>query len=116
MKLLITSKGVKIDSPVDPRFGRAQYLIVFDTQTREFEAIDNTENLNALHGAGIRVAKTVIDESVDAVITGKVGPKAAETLSLANIPVYQTSSGTIESAIQSFETGELKEILSPATV
>ena len=33
MKIVITAKGEGLDSELDPRFGRAQYFIVMDTET-----------------------------------------------------------------------------------
>ncbi|MDH3567576.1 MAG: dinitrogenase iron-molybdenum cofactor biosynthesis protein, partial [Desulfobacteraceae bacterium] len=33
MKIAVTSRGKDLDSPVDPRFGRAAYILVVDTKT-----------------------------------------------------------------------------------
>ena len=33
MKVAVTSKGVLLDSEVDPRFGRAPYIMVVDVDT-----------------------------------------------------------------------------------
>ena len=37
MKIAVTSKGVDLDSEVDPRFGRAAYVLVVDSETLSFE-------------------------------------------------------------------------------
>ncbi len=44
MKIAVTSQGDTLDSQLDPRFGRAAFFIVVDTETLEFEAFDNYEN------------------------------------------------------------------------
>jgi len=44
MKVAVTSQGDTLDSQVDPRFGRAAYILIVDTETLEFEAFDNNEN------------------------------------------------------------------------
>jgi len=62
MKIAVTSKGTTPDSEVDPRFGRAGYILIVDSETLEFEVLDNKENVNALKGAGIQAARMVSDK------------------------------------------------------
>ncbi|NTW77920.1 MAG: dinitrogenase iron-molybdenum cofactor biosynthesis protein, partial [Syntrophaceae bacterium] len=38
MKVAVTAKGVMLDSEIDPRFGRAPYILIIDTETLAFEA------------------------------------------------------------------------------
>jgi predicted Fe-Mo cluster-binding NifX family protein len=47
MKLAVTSEGESLQSAVDPRFGRAKFFIVIDTETRAVVAVSNAINLNA---------------------------------------------------------------------
>ena len=46
MKIAVTSKGTDLDAQVDPRFGRAQYIMIVDPETLDFEALDNTIIMN----------------------------------------------------------------------
>jgi predicted Fe-Mo cluster-binding NifX family protein len=94
---------------VDPRFGRAKYFIVVDTESGEFSVADNSQNLNASQGAGIQAGKNVADLGVEAVITGHVGPKAFATLQTAQVSVYTDASGTVAEAIEQFKANELKQ-------
>ncbi len=57
MKAAITSQGTELSIQVDPRFGRAKYFVVVETDSGNFEAVDNTQNLNAAQGAGIQAAQ-----------------------------------------------------------
>lgn len=107
MKVVVTSQGPTADSPVDPRFGRAQYLILANTETGECSALENVANLNAVQGAGIQTGKRVVDLGAKAVITGHVGPKAFSTLSAAGIEVYTGAPGTVGQAIEQFKAGAL---------
>ena len=107
MKIAVTSQGKDLGSPVDPRFGRARYFIVVDTETGEFSVHDNAQNVNAAQGAGIQAGRTVVELGVKALITGNVGPKAFATLQAANIKVYPTASGTVKEAVEKFKAGEL---------
>jgi len=107
MKIAITAQGTTLNSRTDPRFGRARYFIVIDTETNEFTVHDNAVNLNAAQGAGIQSAKNVADLGVRAVITGNVGPKAHAALSSAGIEIYTGASGTVQDAFQAFKAKTL---------
>ena len=109
MKIAITSKGTDLSSEVDPRFGRAQYFIIYDTKSSQYQPLDNSINLNALQGAGIQSAKNIVDMGVEALITGNVGPKAFSTLQSAGIRVFIGAAGTVEDALQQFQSGTLQE-------
>ena len=112
MKIAVTASGPNLNSPVDPRFGRAACFIIYDTETNTFESVDNTQNLNAAQGAGIQAAETVARQGVQSVITGHCGPKAFRVLSSAGIRIYTGAAGTVETAIREFSAGTLKEIQS----
>ena len=38
MKLAVTSQGNNLQSSLDPRFGRARYFVIVDTETGAFSA------------------------------------------------------------------------------
>ena len=108
MKLAVTSQGNNLQSPLDPRFGRAKYFIVVDTETGAFSAVDNGLNLNAAQGAGIQAGKRVAELGVECLITGHVGPKAFSTLQATRVKIHTGASGTVADAIEQFKTGKLK--------
>jgi predicted Fe-Mo cluster-binding NifX family protein len=110
MKVAVTSQGKDLASEIDPRFGRAKWFLIIDTETGEFESYDNALNLNAAQGAGIQTAKNVADWAAEAVITGNVGPNALKTLNAANIKIFLTEKRTVQEAIDSFKTGSLREV------
>jgi len=105
MKVAVTSQGEELSSEVDPRFGRAKWLIVVDTETGKSEAHDNTVNLNAAQGAGIQTGQNIANIDVDAVITGNVGPNAIRTLRAARVKVFLAEKQTVQQAIDSFKAG-----------
>jgi predicted Fe-Mo cluster-binding NifX family protein len=76
LKIAITSKGKDLDSQMDPRFGRATYILIVDTLNHGFKVLDNSENVNAfktLNAAGIKVANDVTGTVRDAVIAYSEG-------------------------------------------
>ena len=108
MKVAITAQGPDLASEVDPRFGRAKFFIVVDTQTGEFAAHDNAQNLNAVQGAGIQAAQNVVTLGVDAVITGNVGPKAFTALQAGNVKTYIGAGGLVRAAVEQLKAGGLE--------
>lgn len=117
MKIAVTSKGTDIDAPVDPRFGRAAYILIVDSEGRDVEVIDNQKNVNAFKGAGIQAAAMLSDRKVDVLLTGYCGPNAFKTLQAAKIKVANDANthGTVKDALQAFTDGRLA-FISEATV
>jgi len=108
MQVVVTSQGPGLDSPIDPRFGRARYLILVDTDTGAFSAVDNEINLNAAQGAGIQTGRKVVELKAQAVITGHVGPKAFSTLAAGGLVAYTGAQGTVSQAIEQLKAGQLQ--------
>lgn len=107
MKIAVTSQGKDLDSQVDPRFGRAAYIIIVDSETMDFEVLDNKENLNAFKGAGIQAASNIADKGAEILLTGFCGPNAFKTLDTAGVKVANNASGTIRDAVKAFLDGKL---------
>lgn len=110
MKIVIPAQGKELSSELDLRFGRAEWLVVYDLENDFFEAHSNELNLNAVQGAGIQTGLNIANLNVDAVITGNVGPNAFKTLSAANVKIYLAERQSVQEAVNKFKAGELKEI------
>ena len=103
MKIVVSATGMDLDSPVDPRFGRAAFLLIVDSDTGALiEAIDNSQGRDAAQGAGISRAALVADKGVKAILTGRVGPKAMPVVEKAGIQVVSDVSGTVRAAVEKF--------------
>ena len=113
MKIAITAAGRNPDSPMDARFGRAGYFQIFDTDTSEYEVVDNTTGRDAMQGAGVQAGELVASRGVSTLITGHCGPKAFEVLRAAGVKVVLCGGGTVEMAIGRFINGDLKEVAGP---
>ncbi len=105
MKIAVSSTGKDLDSPVEPRFGRAPYLIIVDTDTLEFEALDNSASMNAFKGAGIQAAAMISRKGARVLLTGYCGPKAFEALEAAKIKVANNVTGKVKEAVTAFNGG-----------
>jgi predicted Fe-Mo cluster-binding NifX family protein len=107
MKIAITAMGKEIDSQVDPRFGRAHYILIVHQDGTVSEAIDNGQNFNTMRGAGIQTAKNLADRKVEVLLTGHCGPNAFRTLEAARIKVVVEQSGTVKEALDRFNRSEV---------
>ena len=108
MIIAISSEGKELNSNVDPRFGRAKYFIIYNTETDNFDVIDNVQNLQAAQGAGVQSAQNVANQNVELVISGNLGPKAYITLNAAGIKIALWSKGTVKEVVELAKGGELQ--------
>ena len=113
MKLVVTSTGVDLDSPVGPRFGRAQHLLLVETDDLTFEAAENP-SVQASGGAGVQAAQMVAAMGAAAVVTGNVGPNAHSALAAAGVKVYVGATGTVREAVSAYLRGALEEATEPS--
>ena len=107
MKVAVTSQGDTLDAQLDPRFGRAAYILIVDTETLDFEAFNNQENKDSFKGAGIQAATTVSGKDVEVLLTGFCGPNAFKTLDAAGVKVVNDQSGRIIDVVQKFKQGNV---------
>lgn len=108
MKIAVTSTGKTLESEVDPRFGRAAYIIVVDSETFSYETVDNQNNVNAFKGAGIQAATSISEKDAEVLLTGFCGPNAFKTLNAANIKVVNNVTGCVGDAVKEFLDGKYK--------
>jgi len=113
MKVAVTSKGTLLSSEVDPRFGRAPYILIVDTDTLAFEAVDNSDNVNAFKGAGIQAATMVCDRGATVLMTGYCGPKAFATLEAGGVKVVSDVTGKVRDAVAALKAGNVTFAAAP---
>ena len=115
MRIAITATGNSLDSEIDPRFGRAQFILVVNRDGTLLEVIDNAKNRAAMGGAGIQAAKTLADKKVDVLLTGTCGPNATAALNAAGIEFGEIQPGTVRKILDRFIRGEIPSKSEPAT-
>jgi len=108
MKVAVTAKGVLLSDEVDPRFGRAPYILIVDTETMDFDVVNNSENVNAFKGAGIQAATMISENGAEVLLTGYCGPNAFKTVDAAGIKVVSDVTGTVKEAVLAFLAGPVE--------
>jgi predicted Fe-Mo cluster-binding NifX family protein len=103
-KIAFTSSGKDLNAALDPRFGRAQYFLLFDPETSEIEAIENP-NRDVAQGAGIQTAQLILNKNVRVIVTGQVGPNARRILESGHVHVIEGSAGKIGDILQKLKSG-----------
>jgi predicted Fe-Mo cluster-binding NifX family protein len=109
MKIGFTSKGKNWESDIDPRFGRAEYLLVYDEQENRLEAVDNNEVSEKGHGVGPVVAQKFFRLKADVIITGNgPGTNAATIVDKTGMAIYTGAEKmTVREAYESYKKGHL---------
>ena len=109
MKVLISAVGKEKTDEFDLRFGRGEFFQIIDTETGDVKVLEN-EGKKSDHGAGIGASQQVIDENVDVLITGHLGPNAFQILENTNIELYSAKGGTVEKVLEDYNSGKLEKI------
>ncbi|MDU4860274.1 MAG: NifB/NifX family molybdenum-iron cluster-binding protein [Terrisporobacter othiniensis] len=109
MKIAISTNGTTKESLLDSRFGRCNYFQIYDTDTKEFSVIEN-KGFTAAGGAGIAASNQIVDEKVQVVITGSLGPNAFDIINGSNIKAYKCANLSMDEVIEKYNNKELEEI------
>jgi len=108
MKLAISATGKDLTASVDPRFGRASYFVIVDSESGDIvDVIDNLAAQDAAQGAGINAATLVANSGAKAVLTGQVGPKAFEVLRASGISIISNMKGKVGEAVEQYRKGAI---------
>ncbi len=113
MLVAITASDDKTTSKLDARFGRAKFIILYNSEDNSFTIHDNALNLNAPQGAGIQTAQNVVELGAHAVITGNMGPKAFRVLEAGSVRVFTSNIQSVENAYQEYLKNNLQELTNP---
>ena len=113
MQIAVTAQGPDLESPVDPRFGRAAYFLLIETETLDWTVMENQDGHQAHQGAGVQAAQKIAGAGAEALLTGHCGPKAHQLLVSAGVKIYNNAEGTVRQAIEQFQDGKLVPTAEP---
>jgi len=111
MKIIFTTKGKTWDSEMDSRFGRTEFLVVYDEEKDELTAIDNSAASQDAHGAGPKTSAKIGELGADVLITGNgPGGNAEKALRSLNIQIFVGAGNmTVKQAFEAYKKQELRK-------
>ncbi len=111
MKIAFTAKGTEWNSEMDPRFGRTEFILVYDDEKDEFTSFDNRDIENEAHGAGPKTSQKLFEMGPQVLITGNgPGGNAATVLEKTGMKIYIGAGNmTVKEAYEAYKNNELKE-------
>ncbi len=108
MKILISSEGEGLDAKFSSRFARAEYFVIYDTETEKVESEIN-EFKDGQSGVGVKVSQYIGDKGINEVISGDFGPKAYDTLKSLGIKMFLFKGNTVKDAVEDYKNNKLEE-------
>ncbi len=108
MKIAISSNGQDLEARVTHRLGTAQYLVIVDIDSGDYEAVPNTGGTGK-RGAGIQAVVLAVSKGVETIVTGYCSPAIADRLKANGIEVLTGIGDTVGEVIERYRRGELKK-------
>ncbi len=102
MRIAFPTKGKTINDDMEDVFGRAEGFLIFDTETKKVEVIDNSKNIVHEHGVGIKSAELILSYKVDLVVSKNFGPKAKDVFDASSVKTFVTQKKTISEALTEY--------------
>ena len=99
MRIVVSSNGKDLASEASPVFGRCPVYMFVDSETFEFEAVENPA-MSAAGGAGIQAAQFIVAQGAQAVVSGHMGPNAYQVLAAAGVPIYLSMGGSVREVVE----------------
>jgi predicted Fe-Mo cluster-binding NifX family protein len=102
MKIAISADGSNLDAKVANRFSTAEYLLIIDVDSGEFEAVTNPASTHQ-HGAGVQAIVLAVSKGAKAVLTGYCNPAVANQLKANGIEILTGMTGTVRDAVGQYK-------------
>lgn len=106
MKIAVPVDEKNTKSGVCMSFGRTPFFLIYDTETKESDFINNSAAASQ-GGAGIKASQFIVDSQAGVLLTPRCGENAAAVIKAADIKMYKTMAGSAMDNIEAFLGGKL---------
>jgi len=96
------------NSKVYGHFGSAPYFLIYDTENKSVEVLENGDKQHT-HGA-CNPLGAIEGKKVEAVVTGGMGMGAVMKLNAGGIKVYKSTLATVKEVVAEFGKGKMQEL------
>ena len=104
-RVAVAALGTDLKSGVAPLYGTAPYFFLFDTETKQYQVVNNPA-VTSTRSYGAVTTQFLQSQNMGAVIAGNFGARANTALFALNIIPY-TFQGNVTNAIESYRAGKL---------
>jgi len=109
MKICIPIKANEgLKSKVNAHFGSAPCFLIYSTEQKTFEVINNSDS-HHIHGM-CHPLKALDNKGIGAVVCGGMGARAVQKLNEGGIKAYMASAEIAEEIIKKYSENALEEI------
>jgi len=108
--IIISSLGSTLESKPSPHFGRAPFFIKYDSESNDWEALENPA-ISQPGGAGVSASQFIINNQAAVVISGRFGPNAYNVLNSAGLQMltFDSECDSIQKVIKLYQGGLLTQ-------
>ncbi|MGO0122446.1 NifB/NifX family molybdenum-iron cluster-binding protein [Desulfothermobacter acidiphilus] len=107
IKIAVSAKGNRPDSLVEPNFGEAEYYLIFDAETKGYQAFPHPAKGEP--EAGIKAVELLKEQGAKVIVTGNLGPNAFQAIAAAGMECRIGAGGTVQEAIDAYFQGKLSK-------
>jgi len=108
MKIFIGADSPELTGKLAKRFGHANYYLVFNSKTKAFKVILNSE-----HDEKHQILIDAVKNGVETFIVGNIGPFAFNILNNGKTEIYLARKMSVNEAIEKLNNGELEFLTEP---
>ncbi len=113
MRIAVSCTEESTKKMASPSFGRAPFFYLAESEEYTGYFVPNTQNKQAVQGAGIQSAQTILREEAEVLITGHCGPKAFRVLTEGGVRIFQGEpKRTVDETLKDFFDNKLVELKS----
>jgi predicted Fe-Mo cluster-binding NifX family protein len=111
MSVAVSADTDSLDGHVHNQFGRCACFLIVQPDSLEWKAIENPYR-DAPVGAGSGCGQLLLQEGIEAVIAGRVGPTAHEVLTKAGIGIFLAPENpTVKDALERYKKNQLQRMV-----
>jgi predicted Fe-Mo cluster-binding NifX family protein len=111
MIIAVSSTDGDHKSEFNPRFGRASFFVLYDTDSNIWKKVQNPAR-NARGGSGVQVVQVLAEQDVGVVISGRYGPNAITAIQQAGMLAYRGDEGTPAELVAKYGKRTLEQVTS----
>ena len=108
MKIALTTREKSLESELDLRFARGNYILFYNTDDDTYKFIDN--QADDAHGACPKMIEFLVRNETNAIIARSLGKNAYDAANSAGIKIYENKDEKAIKNIDLLKNNKLKEM------